>query len=321
MVIPILLQGARVPPKEKLPETLSGLPGIQALPITDDWDAGVTKLVSTLDRIVEEKRSAAAGELTQVPPDGTHVAEASGPTSSRAAELADRSTGDPASPPVLIPEADPTGPKEPTGSKEPTAVPPLHPEERKGRGPAVAIVVALVILGLIAGGIVLVASTRHPAEVSGATKGEANGAVGASGASAADAADAALHDYLWNVYRLLQRSQDQRTQIRQAISNKDAQALEVLQQRRRDLLGTVQGWQVPGAARALNDALARAFRDAVIADGYWIEYANGTRSYGSASAYETNTVHVAKFDFDALYDQLRTGVEDPPPAVPSNYLF
>ena len=51
VVIPTLLQGAHVPPRDELPVAIKSLPAIQALAITDDWDAGVAKLVATLDGI------------------------------------------------------------------------------------------------------------------------------------------------------------------------------------------------------------------------------------------------------------------------------
>src|SRR5439155_19643310 len=67
LVIPILVQRARVPTKADLPNGLAALPGIQALTITDDWDAGVTKLVTTLDGVV--RRAASTEQIAVAIPD------------------------------------------------------------------------------------------------------------------------------------------------------------------------------------------------------------------------------------------------------------
>jgi hypothetical protein len=55
-VIPALLEGARMPEPHTLPQTLARLPGIQALTISDDWRAGMTRLIEVLDRLGASKK-------------------------------------------------------------------------------------------------------------------------------------------------------------------------------------------------------------------------------------------------------------------------
>lgn len=72
VVIPTLLQGAHVPPRDELPVAIKSLPAIQALAITDDWDAGVAKLVTTLDGIDDQvagiRRDAGEERTDESPP-------------------------------------------------------------------------------------------------------------------------------------------------------------------------------------------------------------------------------------------------------------
>lgn len=253
-IIPVLLEGAAMPRKERLPDTIARLPGIEALSITDDWDAGVAKLVATLDRMVDD----------------THGVEIS---------AASRSL------PVI---------STPEHTRSDTT-----PHTSRGRpglkSKGMLAMAAVVLAALIGGGIVI--ETRS------------NGH-----------ADPTLA-YVQNVASVLARSGAERLQVRDAIHAKDAAALSSLQQRRADLVTIVEGWTVPSAARATNDALVIALRDSATADGRWASYAEGRLSYAAADSYETVTVHAAKFRFDELYDELLATVDGGPSPVPTNFLF
>jgi hypothetical protein len=278
LLIPILLQGARVPVKEDLPDGLAALPATQALTITDDWDAGVSKLVEALDAVVQESPASRSG--------GNKGPSGAGNSADHGSAV---ETG-----------ADP----DPGHAVEPRRSRP------KPRTMVVAGAVALAVIG----GAIAIASTRH-----GPTAAPAPPTVGAT--LDRSASEAAVHDYLWNVYNLLQQSEEQKTQIASAITHKDAATLALLKDRRQSFLNKVQTWEVPPEAKALNDSLVNAFRLAVTNVGYWIDYANDTGSRDVALAYQNGTVRPAKYAVDAAYDQLRTSVHEPPPYLQPDYLF
>ncbi len=127
-----------------------------------------------------------------------------------------------------------------------------------------------------------------------------------------------LHDYLWTAHDLVQTSGQQLTQVRAAISAGDADALRRLQEGRSKLLATVEGWDVPPAAREATLALEEALRSTVISDSNWASVADRTMSSSDATSYDMETVHPAKLKFDRLYNQLLNGVEDAPPQLPTD---
>jgi TIR domain len=277
-VIPILLQGAKMPTGDKLPPDLARLPGIQALAITDDWDAGVAKLLGALERVSEPKSSA----------DDVRV------------QLEDESGSEPVvvvtAPPVPVP---------------PASVPPSpSPQRRRWR----LLVAALTGLAVVGAGVGVALSQR------GQPTDDPSGGAGGGGGGG-NAAEAAIHDYLWSAYNLVQESAEQRTGVGAAIQAMDADALRGFQESRRQLLTTVEQWEVPDAARDANIALEQALQFSAISDGNWASYADGTMTSGEARAYDQGTVHPAKFEFDRLFNALRAGIGDAPPRLPPQFLF
>jgi hypothetical protein len=266
LLLPVLLEGARVPAKEDLPDGLAALPETQALTITDDWDSGVAKLVKALDAVV--RGSTDVGPIIAPKPADVEEPVDHESRPNRAGGRADETA------------------LNPSGAVEP---------ERPRRTLRTVLVAGLVALAAIAGGIAIAASRHGPDPV---------------------------HDYLWNAYNLVQRSaNDQRTAFADAIKHKDVQALKGLQQRRSDLLATVQTWVVPPEAKATNDALAEAFHQSVLLDDYWIAYASGTGTKSAALAYQNSTMRPAKYAFDKSYNELRNGVSHAPPELEPNFLF
>ena len=254
VVIPTLLQGAHVPPRDELPVAIKSLPAIQALAITDDWDAGVAKLVATLDGIDDR---------------GMATRREGGETHGRAVAP---------SPHVASPPPSPV-------SKPPHRVRSL--------------VIGGVIAALAVSGAVL--ALRHRGSP-----------------PTPEPHASTLHDYLWTAHDLVQTSGQQLTQVRAAISAGDADALRRLQEGRSKLLATVEGWDVPPAAREATLALEEALRSTVISDGNWASVAEERFSSSDASSYDMETVHPAKLKFDRLYNQLLSGVEDAPPPLPTD---
>jgi ABC-type lipoprotein export system ATPase subunit len=199
----------------------------------------------------------------------------------------------------------------------------------------------IVCLGLIGGGIAFAAFTRThqtatrtspPASSVGnlAPTGQTLSPSGlvptppvatTSPTSTGPPSTTALHDYLWSAYNLMQQSAQQRLQVKAAIRAKDAATLATLQETRRQLLNTVEGWQVPIEAQAANRTLEQALQFSIISDGNWSNYAAGNLSYDEAVAYDTEFTHPAKHRFVDLYNRLCAGVPDSPPTESSDFLF
>ena len=300
LLIPVLLEGARVPTKEELPDGLAALPETQALTITDDWDAGVAKLVKALDAVV---RGSMAVEASITPEPAGEDPTDPGSRSDGAADATDETE---------------TEPKR-AGTVEP---------ERPRRTLRTVLIAGLVALAVI-GVAVAVAASRHGPTAAPTSPAAANGhgptvapispTVGAS--LNPSASEIAVHDYLLNVYNLLQQSREQRDQIRDAIKAKNAPALMALQKRRQGLLDKVQTWSVPPEAAGMNNALVVVFRDAVTNVGYWIDYASDKGTYADAEKYQNETVRPAKAAVVASYNELRKTVSDPPPGLDDGFLF
>jgi hypothetical protein len=119
----------------------------------------------------------------------------------------------------------------------------------------------------------------------------------------------------------MQESARQRLQVRAAIRAKDSASLANLQETRRQLLNTVEGWQVPLEAQPANRALEQALQYSIISDGNWASYADGNFSYDEAVAYDTQFTHPAKHQFVDLYNRLCLEVSDAPPAESADFLF
>jgi hypothetical protein len=268
-VIPTLLQGATMPTSEKLPPGLDSLPAIQALAITDDWDAGVTKLLTTLDRIEGKKHAG-----TDKRAGGVH-------------DLGER------------PATDDSIETVPSSSASVTQRSPT----RNARRPR-AVIVAIAALAFVVGGIVAAGMLLRD-----------------DGASPSPASDTALHDYLWDANGVVQTSSEQRAKVGIAIAERDGAALRDLQESRTELFASVASWHVPARAREANLALEKALHYSAISDGNWASYAEGTMSAEDARAYDTQTVHPAKFAFIRAYNQLLNAVDDPPPPLPPDFPF
>jgi hypothetical protein len=199
------------------------------------------------------------------------------------------------------------------------------------------LVASIIGLGLVVGGVA-VAMSRHgtpsaapssPAPIStlplSTPSAVSAGGAGVQGSippvSVPPAGASADHDYLWDAYNLTQQSAQDRLHVQAAIRAKDSAALITLQERRRELLMTVEGWRVPRAAAAANSALEQALQYSIISDGNWANYASGTMTYDAAVAYDAQFTHPAKWQFVRLYNRLCKRLADAPPTYPANFLF
>ena len=107
-VIPVLVEGTRMPATEELPETIQGLARRQAVSLRDEsWDEDVKRFVTALDRRswVERYRLALAASAAVVVVGALAVAQFVGPQVSPDAET---TTNAPSTEPVAAPVTPPT---------------------------------------------------------------------------------------------------------------------------------------------------------------------------------------------------------------------
>jgi hypothetical protein len=107
-VIPVLVEGTRMPATEELPETIQGLARRQAVSLRDEsWDEDVKRFVTALDRRswVERYRLALAASTAVVVVGALAVAQFVGPQVSPDAET---TTNVPSTEPVAAPASPPT---------------------------------------------------------------------------------------------------------------------------------------------------------------------------------------------------------------------
>ncbi len=169
----------------------------------------------------------------------------------------------------------------------------------------------IVVAALVVGGILFIASQGGSGETPSTDASRSTHA----------ASDAALHDYLWNAYKLVQDSAAQRSQVSRAIVEGDGDALRGFQESRTELLNTVQAWDIPSEAKKANLALEQALHYSAISDGNWANVADGNLSRDVASSYDLETVHPAKQEFVRQYNELLAGVADAPKPLDPGFLF
>ena len=141
-VIPVLVEGTRMPATEELPETIQGLARRQAVSLRDEsWDEDVKRFVTALDRRswVERYRLALAASAAVVVVGALAVAQFVGPQVSPDAET---TTNAPSTEPVAAPVSPPTststtvgGPADaPLTRGGPQEPPPAAPPSSVARG-------------------------------------------------------------------------------------------------------------------------------------------------------------------------------------------
>jgi TIR domain-containing protein len=117
-VIPVLVEGTRMPATEELPETIQGLSRRQAVSLRDEsWDEDVKRFVTALDRRswVERYRLALAASAAVVVVGALAVAQFVGPQVSPDAETTRNA---PSTEPVVAPAAPSTSPSTTAGRPE-----------------------------------------------------------------------------------------------------------------------------------------------------------------------------------------------------------
>ncbi len=123
-VVPVLVEGSRMPSTEELPETIQALARRQAVSLRDEsWDTDVKRFVTALDRRswVQRYRLALAASAAVVVVGALVVAQFVGPQVSPAAET---TTNAPTTQPVAAPAAPSTSPSITGGAP---AEPPVGP--------------------------------------------------------------------------------------------------------------------------------------------------------------------------------------------------
>jgi TIR domain len=283
-VIPALIQEAKMPDTDALPSGLAALPGIQALAITDDWDAGVAKLTSALDRIAEAKAAREAADSV-----------------------------------VVVPEAEdrPAAGGGPGGGSAPKGGSARGPGQGLSKTALRSIVVGAVVLALIGGGIAIakLAGNHEPVPPSPSPS------LSPSPSPTQGTNVAALRVYLQSAYRLVEESAQQRDAINVAFNNHDAAGARSVAAGRRRLLAVAKGLSVPPGAEQMQDALERSLQGSAIADDMFVRVIQGTESLSTVKAYQNATVIPAKKAFIALYNKLRKNVSGAPPPLPANPNF
>jgi hypothetical protein len=283
-VIPALIQEAKMPEADALPRGLAALPGIQALAITDDWDAGVVKLTSALDRIAEQNAEKAASDAVVVVPD--------------AGDQGGSGEG-----------------KRGGGSEDGRGKTGLSGTALR------SIVIGVVVLALIGGGIAIAALVGGNKGDRTQTGGPSPSPSTSASSNGTTTDVAALRLYLQSAYHLVQESQQQRLAMQNAYDNRDAPAAAAVAAGRRRLVAVAKGLSVPPVAQAAEDALEQSLQNSATADDMYVRVIQGKEPYSTVKAYQHANVIPLKLSFIAMYNKLRSGVSGAPPRLVAKDLY
>jgi hypothetical protein len=138
-VIPVLVEGTRMPATEELPETIQGLARRQAVSLRDEsWDEDVKRFVTALDRRswVQRYRLALAASAAVVVVGALAVAQFVGPQVSPNAETA---TNVPSTEPVAAPATPPTSTSTTVGGPADTPLTRGGPQELTTAAPSTSV--------------------------------------------------------------------------------------------------------------------------------------------------------------------------------------